>query len=58
VAAGTIDAMLRGRLLTEGLRVGAELVVDDLRVTRLTRQDESASGRAAGTPEHQLDWEG
>jgi len=35
--------MLRGLLLTESLRVGAELVVDDLRVTRLVRRDVSDS---------------
>ena len=41
--AGSIGAMLRGLLLTESLRVGAELVVDDLRVTRLVRRDVSDS---------------
>src|SRR5690349_10235977 len=35
--------MLRGLLLTESLRVGAELAVDDLRVTSLVRRDVSDS---------------
>ena len=35
--------MLRGRLLTESLRVGAELAVEDLVVTSLVRRDLSAS---------------
>lgn len=35
--------MLNGALLTESLRVGAELIVPGLRVTRLSRVDVSAS---------------
>jgi hypothetical protein len=35
--------MLHGRLLAESLRVGTDLTVEDLRVTRLGRHDESAS---------------
>ena len=35
--------MLRGRLLTESLRLDAELAVPDLAITRLFRQDVSAS---------------
>jgi hypothetical protein len=39
--------MLRGRLPTESLRVGADLAVPDLRVVRLWRED--ASGTVAAT---------
>ncbi|HEX5333696.1 MAG TPA: hypothetical protein VFW79_13730 [Cellulomonas sp.] len=35
--------MLKGALLAESLRVGAELIVPGLRVTRLSRVDVSAS---------------
>jgi hypothetical protein len=35
--------MLRGRLLTESLRIGADVAVPDLRVTRVGRQDVSSS---------------
>jgi ribosomal protein L13 len=35
--------MLRGRVLIDSLRVGAELAVPDLRVRRLGREDVSAS---------------
>ncbi|MFC7274910.1 hypothetical protein ACFQS1_13015 [Paractinoplanes rhizophilus] len=35
--------MLRGRLLTESLRVGGEVRVASLRVVRLSREDVSAS---------------
>ena len=38
--------MLRGRLLMESLRVGAELAVRDLTVRRLGREDVSASASA------------
>lgn len=42
--------MLRGRLLTESLRVGADLSVPSLRVTRLGRHDVSDS-TSAGQPD-------
>jgi hypothetical protein len=42
--------MLRGRLLAESLRVGADLTVPALRVTRLGRHDVSAS-TSAGQPD-------
>jgi len=38
--------MLRGRLLTESLRIGAELAVPDLVVRRLGRVDVSSSASA------------
>ena len=38
--------MLRGRLLTESLRVGSELAIPDLGVRRVGRQDVSASASA------------
>ena len=40
---GTIGGMLRGRLLTESLRIGAEPAVPDLVVRRLGRVDVSSS---------------
>jgi hypothetical protein len=40
------QSMLRGRLLTESLRVGTELAVPDLRVIRVGRQDVSSSASA------------
>ena len=54
--------MVRGRLLTESLRVGTDLRVPSLRVVRVGRHDVSDStstveyGRAVGVPDHQLDW--
>ena len=39
-------SMLRGRLLTESLRVGAELAVPDLLVRRMGRVDVSSSASA------------
>jgi hypothetical protein len=38
--------MLRGRVLMDSLRVGAELAVPDLRARRLGREDVSASASA------------
>jgi hypothetical protein len=35
--------MLKGTLLTESLRVGAEIAIDDLRITRLVRRDVAGS---------------
>jgi hypothetical protein len=43
--------MLKGTLLAESLRVGAELRVADLRLTRVSRRDVSASASvSAGQP--------
>jgi hypothetical protein len=39
--------MLKGRLLTESLRIGAELCLDGLRVARVSRRDVSASASVA-----------
>ena len=39
--------MLKGRLLTESLRVGAEVRVEGLRLTLVSRQDVSASAVGA-----------
>ena len=43
---GIIGGMLRGRLLTESLQIGAELAVPDLVVRRLGRVDVSSSASA------------
>jgi hypothetical protein len=42
--------MLRGRILTESLRPGVVLEVPDLRVTRICREDVSASAGSAQPP--------
>ena len=39
--------MLKGRLLTESLRIGTDLTVPGLRMTRVGRQDVSATSTAA-----------
>ncbi len=44
----TLDRMLTGRLLAESLRVGADLVIPDLRVVRLGRHDVSSSTLPGG----------
>ena len=55
--------MLRGRLLAESLRVGADhVVVFPGRTFRYAKGDRTGRaaavehGRAIGGPEHQLDW--
>jgi hypothetical protein len=58
--------MFHGGLLTESLRIGVDIVIPQMRLTRCCRHDVSDStppgeevlawSCAAGTPEHQLDW--